>query len=58
MGSVIINLFILVIIFGYCGFVVYKKYQDKKNGKTGCGCCGGNCSACYSGKKEQENQSR
>lgn len=35
---------ILILIFGYCGFLIYRSLKNKKEGKhTGCGC---SCSSC------------
>ena len=32
----IADIIILVLVVGYCSYVIYKRHQDKKNGKGGC----------------------
>ncbi len=41
------DLIILVVLVSYCGFVLYKRYKQIKNGEY----CGGNCCGC--GKKSR-----
>lgn len=37
-----VSIIILVLILGYCIFILYKQREKKKNG----GGCGGNCTGC------------
>lgn len=53
--NMVANLIILLIVFGYCGFVL-RHYHKKKKNKTAGGCsgCCGSCSGC-SGLTEETN---
>ena len=62
-----IDLFILLIIIGYCIFVIVQQYKKKKANASGCnGICAG-CSGCndlsnlkdiYFANKAQEKENR
>ena len=54
--TVIANVVILILVIGYCGFVVYSRFI-KKGGKGG-GCCGcEGCSGCGNGSCSGYQQS-
>lgn len=41
------NIIIMVLILGYCAFVIYKSVKNSKEGKhMGCAGCSGNCGSC------------
>ena len=41
------NIIIMVLILGYCAFVIYKSVKNFKEGKhMGCAGCSGNCGSC------------
>ena len=41
------NIIIMVLILGYCAFVIYKSVKNSKEGKhMGCAGCSGNCGRC------------
>ena len=41
------NIIIMVLILGYCAFVIYKSVKKSKEGKhMGCAGCSGNCGSC------------
>lgn len=41
------DLIILVLIIGYCIFLIARGYRNKKMGKpAGCAGCGGSCGSC------------
>lgn len=41
------NIIIMVLILGYCAFVIYKSVKNPKEGKhMGCAGCSGNCGSC------------
>ncbi len=44
------DLIILVVLVSYCGFVLYKRYKQIKNGEY----CGGNCCGCGKKCKKQK----
>lgn len=46
-GRMLMTYVIMALILGYTGFIVYKKIQDVKAGKS---CCSG-CSGCPSKEK-------
>lgn len=55
----IVDILILVLVFGYCTYLIYKRYQDKKNGKRSCmGCsgCGGSCSGCHTSFRQEKEK--
>lgn len=55
----IVDILILVLVFGYCTYLICKKYQDKKNGKKSCmGCsgCGGACTGCTTSLRYQKEK--
>ncbi|HJB29951.1 MAG TPA: FeoB-associated Cys-rich membrane protein [Candidatus Blautia faecavium] len=35
----IVDILILLIVFGLVGFVLYRKWKNRKAGGCGCGCC-------------------
>ena len=38
------NIIIMILILGYCAFVIYKSVKNSKEGKhMGCAGCSGNC---------------
>lgn len=44
------NIIIMVLILGYCAFVIYKSVKNSKEGKhMGCAGCSGNCGSCGGG---------
>ena len=44
------NIIIMVLILGYCAFVIYKSVKNSKEGKhMGCGSCGGCSGAAFKG---------
>ncbi|MDO4293970.1 MAG: FeoB-associated Cys-rich membrane protein [Eubacteriales bacterium] len=50
---------VLALVLGYCAFLLYKGYKDRKEGRhTGCagcsGCGSGSCSACGSGSAPEK----
>ena len=41
------KIIIMVLILGYCAFVIYKSVKNSKEGKhMGCAGCSGNCGSC------------
>ena len=41
------NAVILILVIGYCLFLIYKQVQNRKAGKhLGCTGCGGSCGGC------------
>lgn len=44
LGTALVLLFMLIIV----GLIIFKLIHDKKNGKSCCGGCSGNCSKCNS----------
>ena len=41
------NINIMILILGYCAFIIYKSVKNTKEGKhTGCAGCSGNCGSC------------
>ena len=41
------NIIIMILILGYCAFIIYKSVKNTKEGKhTGCAGCSGNCGSC------------
>lgn len=41
------NIIIMVLILGYCAFLIYKSIKNRKEGKhMGCSGCSGNCGSC------------
>ena len=38
-GTMIVDILILLIVFGLVGFVLYRKWKNRKVGGCGCGCC-------------------
>ena len=41
------NIIIMVLILGYCAFVIYNSVKNSKEGKhMGCAGCSGNCGSC------------
>ena len=41
------NIIIMVLILGYCAFLIYKSIKNSKEGKhMGCSGCSGNCGSC------------
>ena len=41
------NIIIMILILGYCAFVIYKSLNNSKEGKhMGCAGCSGNCGSC------------
>ena len=53
------NAVILILVIGYCLFLIYKQVQNRKAGKhLGCTGCGGSCgSACRTeGNKKKHGQ--
>lgn len=41
------NIIIMVLILGYCAFLIYKNIKNSKEGKhMGCSGCSGNCGSC------------
>lgn len=41
------NIIIMVLILGYCAFLIYKSIKNNKEGKhMGCSGCSGNCGSC------------
>ena len=43
------NIIIMILILGYCAFVIYKSVKNSKEGKhMGCAGCSGNCGSCGS----------
>ncbi len=45
--SMIADIVILALVLGYCAFLIYKGYKNKKAGKpVGCAGCSGNCGSC------------
>ena len=41
------NIIIMVLILGYCAFLIYKSIKNSKDGKhMGCSGCSGNCGSC------------
>ena len=41
------NIIIMVLILGYCAFVIYMSVKNSKEGKhMGCAGCSGNCGSC------------
>ena len=41
------DIVILTLIIGYCVFLIYRGYKNKKAGKpVGCAGCSGNCRSC------------
>lgn len=43
----IADIVVLTLILGYCIFLLYKGYKNKKAGKpVGCAGCSGNCRSC------------
>lgn len=41
------NIIIMILILGYCAFIIYKSVKNKKEGKhMGCAGCSGNCGSC------------
>ena len=46
-GTVFGNAVILILVIGYCLFLIYKQVQNRKAGKhLGCTGCGGSCGGC------------
>ena len=44
------NIIIMILILGYCAFIIYKSVKNTKEGKhTGCAGCSGNCGSCGGG---------
>ena len=44
------NIIIMILILGYCAFVIYKSVKNSKEGKhMGCAGCSGNCGSCGGG---------
>ena len=41
------NIIIMVLILGYCAFLIYKSIKNSQEGKhMGCSGCSGNCGSC------------
>ena len=41
------NIIIMILILGYCAFIIYKSVKNTKEGThTGCAGCSGNCGSC------------
>jgi NADPH-dependent curcumin reductase CurA len=47
MRKMLANIIIMVLILGYCAFLIYKSIKNSKEGKhMGCSGCSGNCGSC------------
>lgn len=47
------NAVILILVIGYCLFLIYKQVQNRKAGKhLGCTGCGGSCGGCSACRTE------
>lgn len=54
-----IDLLIVVLVAGYCAFLIRKAYKNRKEGKvTGCCGCGGNCGSCGGCTAPPENNQK
>lgn len=43
------DILIVILVAGYCGYLIRWGYKKKKEGKSiGCTGCGGNCTSCGS----------
>ena len=44
------NIIIMILILGYCAFVIYQSVKNSEEGKDlGCAECSGNCGSCGGG---------
>ena len=58
------NIIIMILILGYCAFVIYKSVKNSKEGKhMGCAGCSGNCgggcgcgSAAFKGSAQESHK--
>lgn len=51
------NAVILILVIGYCLFLIYKQVQNRKAGKhLGCTGCGGSCGGCSGLQRVQDRR--